>query len=116
MLELPRAPHADPGGEDFPDVQSFAAFRKRIRVALKDDQRGRAGRMCRGEKRRWAERAVDRKEDRLAAPEIVEHRSDAVGPLLQGRQRARRDRIGRTGARLIEKMRRPSDVIASTQP
>jgi hypothetical protein len=32
---------------------------------------------------------TNRQEDRFAAPEIVEHRGDAVGPLLQGRQRAR---------------------------
>ena len=43
-----------------------------------------------------------REEDRFATPEIVEHRGDAVGPLLQGRQRARRDRIGRSRARLVE--------------
>ena len=41
-------------------------------------------------------------EDRFAAPEVVEHRGDAVGPLLQGRQRVRCDRIGRSGARLVE--------------
>ncbi len=96
MLELPRAPHGDHGSEDFLEVGSIGAFSKRIRVALEDDQRGCTGRMCRGEKRRWRERAVDREEDRFAAPEIVEHRGDAVGPLLQGRQRARRDGIGRS--------------------
>ena len=39
---------------------------------------------------------------RFAAPEVVEHRGDAVGPLLQGRQRARRDGIGGSRARLVE--------------
>ncbi len=41
---------------------------------------------------------------RTASPtsEIVKHRGDAVGPLLQGRQRARRDGIGRSRARLVE--------------
>ena len=58
--------------------------------------------MCCREQRRCRERAVDRDEDRFATPEIVEHRGDAVGPLLQGRQRARRDGIGRSGARLVE--------------
>ena len=43
-----------------------------------------------------------REEDRFATPEIVEHRGDAVGPLLQRRQRARRDGIGRSRARLVE--------------
>ena len=41
-------------------------------------------------------------EDRFAAPEIVQHCGDAVGPLLQGRQRARRDGIGHSRARLVE--------------
>ena len=58
--------------------------------------------MCCREQRRRRERAVDREEDRFATPEIVEHRGDAVGPLLQGRQRARRDGIGRSRARLVE--------------
>ena len=58
--------------------------------------------MCCREQRRCRERAVDREEDRFATPEIVEHRGDAVGPLLQGRQRARRDGIRRSGARLVE--------------
>ena len=39
----------------------------------------------------------------LRAPEIVEHRGDAVGPLLQGRHRARLHRIGSSTARLVEK-------------
>ena len=74
----------------------------RIREALEHDQRGGAGRMCRGEQRRCRESAVDRDEDRFTTAEIVEHRRDAVGPLLQRRQRARRDRIGRSRARLVE--------------
>jgi hypothetical protein len=73
-----------------------------IRVALEDDQRGCAGRMCRREQPRRRDRAVDRDEDRFATPEIVQHRGDAVGPLLQGRQRARCDGIGRSRARLVE--------------
>ena len=74
----------------------------RIRVTLEHDQRGGARRMCRREQRRCRERGVDRDEDRFATPEVVEHRGDAVGPLLQGRQRARRDGIGRSRARLVE--------------
>ena len=45
---------------------------------------------------------IDREENRFATPEIVEHRGDAVGPLLQGRQLARRDGIGCSRARLVE--------------
>ena len=63
--------------------------------------------MCRCEQRRWRERADDREEDRFATSEIVEHRGDAVGPLLQGRQRARRDGIGRSRARLVEEDESP---------
>ena len=41
------------------------------------------GRMCRGEHRSRRQRAPGaREEDRFATPEIVEHRGDAVGPLL----------------------------------
>jgi adenylate cyclase len=42
-------------------------------------------RMCCGEQRTSRERPIDRDEDRFATPEIVQHRGDAVGPLLQGR-------------------------------
>jgi len=52
------------------------------------------------QKRRWRGRAVDREEDRFTAPQIVGHRGDAVGPLLQGRQRAGRERIGGSHSRL----------------
>ena len=69
---------------------------------LEHDQRGGARRMCRREQRRCRERAVRRDENRFATPEIVKHRGDAVGPLLQGRQRARRDGIGGSRARLVE--------------
>ena len=75
---------------------------RRIRVALEHDQRGGARRMCRCEQRPRRERAVAGEEDRFANSEIVEHRGDAVGPLLQGRHRARRDGIGRSRARLVE--------------
>jgi hypothetical protein len=72
--------------------------------------------MCRREQRRWRERAGGREDDRFAAPEVVEHRGDAVGPLLQGRHRARRDRIGAPVPGWSKKMSRPSDVSASTHP
>ena len=58
--------------------------------------------MCRCEQRSCRERADARDEDRFVTSEVVENRSDAVGPLLQGRQRARGDGIGRSRARLIE--------------
>ena len=74
----------------------------RICVTAEHDQRGGAGRMCRREQRSGRERGVPRYENRFATPEIVEHRGDAVGPLLQRRQRARRDRIGHSRARLVE--------------
>ena len=48
--------------------------------------------------------------------EIVEHGGDAVGPLLQCRQRARRDGIRHSGAGWSKKMSRPSDVIALIHP
>jgi class 3 adenylate cyclase len=38
----------------------------------------------------------------VATSEVVKHRGDSVGPLLQGRQRARRDGIGGSRARLVE--------------
>jgi hypothetical protein len=71
-------------------------------VALEHDQRDCAGRMCCREQRTRRERAAAHKEDRFTTPEIVEYRADAVGPLLQGRQRARCDRVGRSVARLVE--------------
>ena len=62
------------------------------REALEHDQRGGAGRMCCGKKRRLCKSAIDCEEDGFTAAEIVKHRRDAVGPLLQRRERARRDR------------------------
>jgi hypothetical protein len=102
MLELAGPIHGSPGSDHLLDSCSISAFSHRIREALEHDKRGGAGRMCRREQRRWRERAGAREDDRFATPEIVKHRGDAVGPLLQGRHRARRDGIGRTGARLVE--------------
>ena len=99
MLDLPAAPHADRSRLNFVLNECGSA---RICVTVEHDQRGGAGRMCRREQRRCRERGVRRDEYRFATPEIVEHRGDAVGPLLQGRQRARRDGIGCSGARLVE--------------
>jgi hypothetical protein len=98
MLPLPRAPHRRYRSDDFLAIGDA----RRVRVALKHDQCGCAGRMCRREQRPRRERAVEGEEDRFATSEIVEHRGDAVGPLLQGRHRARRDGIGRSRARLVE--------------
>ena len=116
MLGLPRAPHGDHGGDDFLADRPVGAFSHRIRVTLQHDQRGGAGRMCRREQRPCRERAGVREEDRFTTPEIVEHRGDAVGPLLQGRQRARPDGIGAPVPGWSKKISRPSDVIASTHP
>ena len=100
MLELSRPPHGDHRSENSSPTESVRVAR--ICVAFEHDQRGCAGRMCCREQRRRRECAVDREENRFSAPEIVKHRGDAVGPLLQGRQRARRDGIGRSRARLVE--------------
>jgi hypothetical protein len=85
MLGLARPPHGDEGRAAFLEFHSSGAFGKRIRVALERDQCCRPGRICRCEQRRGRARAVDREYDRFATPEIVKHRGDAVGPLLQGR-------------------------------
>jgi hypothetical protein len=63
--------------------------------------------MCCGKKRRGCKSAIGCEEDGLTAAQIIEHRGDAVGPLLQGRKRARRDEIGRTRARLVEENEPP---------
>ena len=102
MLVFPRSPHGDKASDNFLGIAPIRAFSKHIRVALERDQRGCAGRMRRCEQRRWRGPAVGCNENRLATPEIVEHRGNAVGPLLQRRQRARRDRIRRSRARLVE--------------
>jgi hypothetical protein len=61
---------------------SFDPFGHRTRESLQHDQRRCPRRMCCREQRRCRERAADRDEDRFAAPEIIEHRGNAVGPLL----------------------------------
>ena len=85
MLDLPSAPHGAQAGGDFLGIQPIGAGADGSRVALERDQRGGAGRMCRRKQRPRRDRAGAREEDRFATPEIVEHRGDAVGPLLQGR-------------------------------
>ena len=99
MLNLPAAPHADPRSSGFVLNEWGAA---RICVTVEHDQRGGARRMCRREQRRCRERGVRRDENRFATPEVVEHRGDAVGPLLQRRQRVRCDGIGCSRARLVK--------------
>lgn len=81
-----RAPDGDHGGDDLLGCGSLGALSHRIRIALEHDQRGGAGWMCRREQGTRRDRAVHRQEDSLATAEIVEHRGDAVGPLLQRRQ------------------------------
>jgi hypothetical protein len=97
MLDLPRSPHPD----GFLGGEIPRAFSKRMCIPLKHDQCRCAGRMSCREQRR-VQRAAKCDQDRFATPEIIQYRGDAVGPLLQGRQRARRDGIGRTASRLVE--------------
>ena len=99
MLDLPAAPHADHRSWGFVLNEWGAA---RICVTVEHDQRGGARRMCCREQRSGRERAVDREENCFIAPEIVEHRADAVGPLLQGWQRVRCDGIGCSRSRLVK--------------
>jgi hypothetical protein len=102
LLHLPRAPHGDRGGSDLIGCGSLGALSHRICVALQHDQPGCPRRMCCREQGTGRDRADAREEDRFTTREIVQHCGDAVGPLLQGRQRARRDGIRRSGARLVE--------------
>jgi hypothetical protein len=102
MVYLSGSPHRDRGIKQIRCSEPIGALSHQIREALERDQRGGAGRMCCREQRRRCQRAADRDEDRFATLEIVEHRGDAVGPLLQRRPRARSDRIGHSRARLVE--------------
>src|SRR6185295_4475953 len=58
--------------------------------------------MCCRKKRRLCNSAIDSEEDCLTAAQIIEHRRDAVGPLLQGRKRTRLDGIGRARTWLVK--------------
>jgi hypothetical protein len=102
MVELPRPPHGYHGSTGFLGVHRVGAFSKRFRIALEYHECGGARGICCREHRARRDRAVDRDNDRFAAPEIVKHRGDAVGPLLQRRQRTRRNGIGGSGALLVE--------------
>ena len=99
MLHLPRAPHGDHGGLDIlgRSLQCGASAKPSSTTSAV----ARDGCVA-ANKRRLCESAVDCEEDGFTAAEIVKHRGDAVGPLLQGRERARCDRIGRSRARLVE--------------
>lgn len=99
MLDLPAATHADRRSLGFVLNEWGAA---RICETVERDQRGGERRMCRGEQRRGHERGVRCDENRFATPEVVEHRGDAVSPLLQRGQRPGRDGIGGSGARLVK--------------
>ena len=85
-VNLPPSPTCGPRSLDFVSNDWGPT---RICETVEHDQRGGAGRMCRREQRSGRERGVRRDENRFATPEVVEHRGDAVGPLLQRRQRAR---------------------------
>ena len=95
MFQFAGSPRGGDPVDDF--LNRFRAYRP-VHSALAHDQRGRAGRMCCREQRRCRECTRVRDQSCFAAPESVEHRGYAVGPLLQSRQRARRDRIGRSCA------------------
>ena len=99
MYKFARPPHADRRSLNFVSNDWGPT---RICETVEHDQRGGAGRMCRREERSGRERGVRCDEYRFATPEGVEHRGDAVGPLLQGRQRPGRDGIGCSRARLVE--------------
>jgi hypothetical protein len=104
MFELPRSPHGDHGGGDF--FGDGPVFIRLLGVrngpSLTHDERGGAGRICRGEERRRRECARPRDQRGTGASDSVEHRSDAVSPLLQGWHRARLHRIGSSTAWLVE--------------
>jgi hypothetical protein len=95
-------PGGDEGGADFLVRPPITAGNNRIRETLEHDERCGARRMGRREQRRGSKRSRDSDENRLAAAEIVEYRGDAVGPLLQGGHRIRRDGIRCSGAWLIQ--------------
>ena len=99
MYKFARPPRADPRSLGFALNEWGAA---RICVTVEHDQRGGARRMCRRKQRSGRERGVRCDENRFAAPQGVEHRGDAVGPLLQGRQCVRCDGIGCSRARLVK--------------
>jgi len=73
-----------------------------MRESVLHDERGGTRWMSCCEQRCRRQRPGAREKDRFATSEIVEHGGDAVGPLLQGWQCARRDGIGCAGARLVE--------------
>jgi hypothetical protein len=100
MRELTGAPHSDIGSDDFLEGCSCCAFR--ISEALEHNQCGCPRGMCCREQRCCGESAIGCDDNRFAAPEIVEHCGDAVGPLLQGRQRTRCKGIGHSRAGLVE--------------
>ncbi len=99
MLDPPGAPPAGHPSVGFAPRLWGAG---RICVAVEHDQRGGARRMCCREQRGGRERGGKREENRFSALEVVEHRGDAVGPLLHVRQRVRGDRVGCARARLVE--------------
>jgi hypothetical protein len=85
-------------------------------VALEHYKRACAGRMGSREQRRCRERPIDRDEDRFAAPEIVEHRGDAVGHCSSVGSAPHVTGSDAPVPGWSRKISRPSDVIASTHP
>ena len=100
MLRTARTPCGKNVGEEFLNIEPVGG--RGIRVAFEHDERGGPSGMGCREQRSCRERTDAREKDRLAAVEVVENCGDAVGPLLQSRQRIGRDRIGRPGSWLVE--------------
>lgn len=100
VLEFAGSPRGDQRSDGF--VSNHRAV-CRTCGAVEHNKRGSAGRMRCREQRGCRERARIRDKSCFAASESVEHGGDAVGPLLQGRQRAGRDGIGASRSRLVEK-------------
>ena len=80
MLLLTRPPHAGHGSPNFLGIEALRALTYWIRVALKHDQRGGTRRICCCEKRGCRKRGTLRDEDHFSTSEIIEHRTNAVGP------------------------------------
>jgi hypothetical protein len=99
MLDLPAAPPACHRSVGIVLKPWEAA---RICVTVEHHQRGGARRMFGREQRSGRERGGEGEKNCFSAPEIVEHRGDAVSPLLQGGQRIRGHRVRCACAQLVD--------------
>ena len=115
MLELPRAPHGDQPQRGLPRDRGPSVRSGDLR-SPQHDERGGAGRMCRGEQRRCRERADDATRTASRLP-----RSSSTAVMLSAHCSKVGSAPGVTGSDApvpgwSKKMSRPSDVIASTHP